>query len=137
MGRLCLLCDNTGFARASEVEGEHVDPYLVDPPREVWAVRRDESDSARRARNAERLDAIIASLQRDARLRAGAEVHEGPLRSVRLVSRFEQGLGRSGRRVLRTLEQLSPPGRMAVLSRHPRALDLFARLVPGELRPPV
>ena len=137
MGRLCLLCDNTGFARASEVEAEPVDPYLVDPPREVWAVKRDESDSARRARNAERLDAIIASLQRDARLRAGAEVREGALRSVRLISRVERDLGRDGRKVLRVLEQLSPPGRMAVLSRHPLALDLFARLVPGSLRAPV
>jgi hypothetical protein len=92
MGRLCLLCDNTGFASAREVEGERVDPYLVDPPREVWAVRRDESDSARRARNAERLDAIIASLQRDARLRAGVEVREDELRYVRVISRIGSGV---------------------------------------------
>ena len=137
MGRLCLLCDNTGFASAREVEGERVDPYLVDPPREVWAVRRDESDSARRARNAERLDAIIASLQRDARLRAGVEVREDELRYVRVISRIERGLGRTGQKILAVLESLPPGLRRSVLQRDEIALAVLASVVPGRIRAPL
>lgn len=139
-GRLCLACDNTGLRRATPQEradGLAYDPYLLNPPqRDTYNVARDESPSARRARDAERLDAIIASLRRDARLRSGDEVREGSLRAVRIVSRFDRNLGRDGRKVYDTLARLSPPTRLRVLRRDPKALDLFARLVPGSLRAP-
>lgn len=138
-GRLCLACDNTGLRPATKQErheGLSIDPYLLDRPRSIVTVKRDESQSARRARDAERLDAIIATLQRNVRLRAGVEVTEGALRSVRIIEQIEQRLGRDGRKILRVLERLSPPVRLAVLRRDPRALRHFARLVPGSLRTP-
>lgn len=139
-GRLCLACDNTGFRRATDQEkreGLAYDLYLLDPPRETYAVRRDESESARRARDAERLDTIIASLQRDARLRAGAEVREEALRGVRIVERLDRQLGRTGRKVLAALESFAPTVRRLVLERDEKALTLLAATIPGRIRAPL
>lgn len=140
-GRLCLACDNTGLRPATAKErneGMAVDPYLLDPPkRDTYAVRRDESTAARRARDGERLDAIIASLQRDSRLRAGVEVREGELRYVRMVDRIERQLGRTGRKILGVLESLPSDLRSDVLRREEHALALFASRIPGRLRAPL
>jgi hypothetical protein len=138
-GRLCLACDNTGLRRATEKEsldGLAFDPYLLDPPRETFAVRRDESDAARRTRDAERLNAIIASLQRDARLRAGAEVREGALRGVRIIARMERDLGRTGRVILGVLESLPADTRRRALARDEAALAYLAAAIPGRVRKP-
>lgn len=138
-GRLCLACDNTGLrpaTRQERNEGLAFDPYLLDRPRSVVTVKRDESQAARRARDGERLDAIIASLQRDARLRAGVEVREGALRSVRVIASMERGLGRTGRKILSVLESLPEDVRRAAIRGDERALSILAALVPGRVRTP-
>jgi hypothetical protein len=142
-GRLCLACDNTGLRPATSKEREDgmaFDPYLLTPPRAGYAVTRDQSEAALRARDLEQLSSAIEVLERNARIREGQEVHEGELAAVRLLDRLERGLGRDGRKVAQALGRLqivsSGLYRLA-LARDDRALDLLAQLVPGKLRGPV
>lgn len=141
-GRLCLACDNTNLRTATEqerAEGLSYDPYLIDPPRDNYAVKRDQSDSSRRARDIAQLDASIESLERAARLRDGQDVSEGDTRSLRVMETARRTLGRDGLKVLAVLVKIrdaSPGAYRAVLDGHPRALDLVAQAVPGKLRMP-
>lgn len=93
--KLCLACDNTGWrplTRQEREEGLGVDPYGAQISSGVTVVR-DESQSARRAREARRLDASIASLERMARIRAGLDAQEGrEARTFRVVSRKHRTL---------------------------------------------
>lgn len=114
LGGLCLLCDNTGFASTRDVlDGTPVDPYLVDPPRSGYAVRQDESYAARRTAAMERLNAEIAKLQRDARIRAGAEAQDDAMTSL---LRRVQGTRRD-HPTLRKVEWA-----LGVLARHDKSL---------------
>lgn len=100
-GKLCLACDNTGWRKVVGDE-EGVDPYSAQLSRGVTIVK-DESPSARRAREAERNDQILAGLERDARVRAGLEAMEDtPLRQFRSVTRKPF----TARRILRAVELL-------------------------------
>lgn len=138
-GGLCLACDNTGLRRATQQEREAglaYDPYFVNPLRGNYTAPPDESTSGRRAREAERIDRVIAELRRDARIRAGAEVHEGALRAVRYIEGAQRALGRMGRKVLREIERLSPELQHRVMARDPAALRLLAEAVPGRLWAP-
>lgn len=142
-GRLCLACDNTGLRPATAKEREDgmaFDPYLLSPPRERYAVTRDQSEAAVRARNLEQLSAAIEVLERNARIRDGLEVHEGELSHVRLLDRLEAQLGRDGQKVARVLDFLqrkSPLLYRSALSRNELGLTVVALLVPGRLREPV
>jgi hypothetical protein len=139
-GRLCLACDNTGLRPATRQEREEglaYDPYILNPPRTGFAVRRDESAAAKRTRDGERIDALIASLQRDARIRAGVEVREGPLRVLRAVERITRSLGPYGRRVLEGLERLPPSLRRSALAREEEGLRALAESTRGRLRAPL
>lgn len=138
-GRLCLACDNTGLRRATEkerIEGRAYDPYSLNLPKTTTGVRVDASDAARRSRDIARLDASIASLQRDARIRAGAEVVEDPiLRALRLVARRPPAL-RKIERALGHMREVYPDIYVGLYSRKKRSLQALALLVPGRIEPP-
>lgn len=123
-GKLCLACDNTGWRRRARNE-EGLDPYATEV--KAAGVRVVESASAKRAREGERIDKIIEGLKRDARLRAGVEVREGPM------DRFVRHVGRKDRqlvKIIRTIERLRARGvdRITPL--------LLAAEVPGRIREP-
>lgn len=135
-GRLCLACDNTGWRPLTRQEREEslgVDPYSAAISAGVTIVK-DESPSARKARDAERLDSVLAALQRNARIRAGLDVTEGrDSRTFRLVSRKDATLDR----ILVGLEQLKSRRRDLYEDAHARVLAL-ALIVPGRIeRAPV
>lgn len=141
-GRLCLACDNTGLRPATKgerAEDMAFDPYLLNPPRERYGVTRDQSDSARRARDLEQLSVAIETLERNARIREGTETHEGPLATVRMMDGLEHRLGRDGRKVARALDFLRrsyPLQYRQALDRHPVGLALVAGLIPGRIHAP-
>jgi hypothetical protein len=143
-GRLCLSCMNTGFVlddngAAADVDGLKLDPYLIDPPRDTYAVVRDQSDSARRARDLAQLDSAIESLERAARQREGLDVEEGEARILRVIGAVWHALGRDGRKVLTALLRLretSPTAYRRVLARDDAAVALLAATVRGRLRAP-
>lgn len=136
MGDLCLLCDNTGFARAREVEGEPVDPYLIDPPRSGYAVHRDESAAARRTASMERLNSEIARLQRDTRVRAGVEVPDDRvtalLRRVTALKRNHPTL-RKIEWALGLMRRYDAPMYRRALARDEDALLLLSRVIRGRI----
>lgn len=122
-GQLCLACENTGWRPCARGE-EGVDPYATDVKRGVVIV---ESTSRRKAREAQHIDNIIAGLERDARLREGAEVREGPMdRFVRVVGRKDGTL----KRILATIARLRLAG-VEHIDAH-----LLAVEVPGPIREP-
>jgi hypothetical protein len=133
MGNLCLACDNTGWRPLAKGE-VGVDPYAADISGGVTVVR-DESPAVQQAREAERLTASIAALERNARIRAGLEVREDrDLRNVRIVSRRPRILRKIGHglEVLRTRH----PGLYAQVPHRTQAAMLaLAMLVPGRIDP--
>ncbi len=86
-GKLCLACDNTGWRPATRKEREDGlarDPYSFELPKSQ--VKVTQSDSARRAQEASRLDSIIATLDRNAKVREGRDVLEDKdVRQFRIV----------------------------------------------------
>lgn len=137
-GDLCLLCENTGFATTRDVPGgEPVDPYLVDPPRSGYAVKRDESAAAQRTSRMERLNSEISTLQRNVRIRAGVEVPDD--RMTALLRRV-QGTRRDHptlRKVESALALLRHHDALLyarALGREPEALLLLSRLMPGRIK---
>lgn len=118
-GKLCLGCDNTGWRNVTDKERDErvgVDPYSSQLSSGITIVK-DESPASRRAREAERRDAVIAGLQRDARVRAGAEsLEDRSMRNFRLVDRKPHTV----RRILRAIEalRLRRPGDYEKLPRH-------------------
>lgn len=78
---LCLACGEhyrkpgwRPLTREERHDKMGVDPYSAELSAGITIVR-DESPSSRRARESERVNAEIATLQRNVRIRAGAEVH--------------------------------------------------------------
>lgn len=138
MGGLCLLCDNTGFASTSEVlDGEPVDPYLVDPPRTGYAVRQDESYAAKRTAAMERLDAEISKLQRNARIRAGAEAQDDAMTSLlRRVAgtRRDHPTLRKVEWALGVLRRHGQGLHERALARDPEVLLLMSKMLQGRLQ---
>lgn len=139
-GGLCLACDNTGLRRATSKErdeGLAYDPYLINPPRSTFAVRRDESDAARRTANMERLNAAISTLQRDARIRAGAEVPDDAitslLRRVQATRRDHPTL-RKLEWALGVMRRLDESLYVRALHRDHHALRLLGRMISGRLK---
>lgn len=133
-GGLCLLCDNTGFASKREVEGEPVDPYLVDPPRSGFAVKQDESYAAQRTAAMERLNAEIATLQRNARIRAGAEAQDDAMTSLlrRVAStRRDHPTLRKVEWALGVLRRNDPSLYRRALERDEEVLLLMSRMLAG------
>jgi hypothetical protein len=77
-GKLCLACDNTGWrplTRREREEAAGIDPYSAQTSKGITIVR-DESPASRRARASERIDADIAVLTRNERIRRGSELPE-------------------------------------------------------------
>lgn len=137
MGDLCLVCDNTGFASSKVMEGEPVDPYLVDPPRTGFAVRQDESYAAQRTAGMERLNAEISKLQRNVRIRAGAEVEDDAMTSLlRRVqgTRRDHPTLRKVEAALALMAQREPTMYRRAWERDPEALRLLSKLLIGRLQ---
>ncbi len=142
-GSLCLACDNTNLRRASAQEradGLAYDPMLLDPPRSTYTVVRDQSASGKKARDSEALDASIATLEHNERLRSGEEQREArEARFIRGLRGIERGLGRDGRKVLCALASLRVANRdyyVRAMRGDEAALAVVAALVPGRLRAP-
>jgi hypothetical protein len=88
----------------------------------------------------EQLSAALETLERNARIREGTEVHEGAMASVRTVERFERQLGRHGMKVARALDRMRSGNRtlyLLALARTPYALSVLAEMIPGRLRDPL
>lgn len=142
-GNLCLACQNTGIRLATQRERdeeEAEDPYMLNPPREGYGVTRDQSDSARRARDSAALDNAIESLQRNAMIRSGDEYGEDrDLASVRRVQNLWRTGGETLTKILHALAQLRrlrPQVYQSILARkHDGLLELCAH-VSGEIRHP-
>jgi len=146
-GRLCLSCMNTGFVLDqgggyAKVDGEPVDPYYVNLRKDGVTVKLDQSESAERAREIARIDNALDTLERNARIRDGLEVHEGELAAVRVTERLEASLGWSGRKVARTLNYLRTQGSTGeyvyrcAIDRQLVALMIVATLTKGRLDHP-
>lgn len=136
-GGLCLLCDNTGFASTKDVlDGTPVDPYLVDPPRSGFAVRQDESFAAKRTAAMERLNAEIAKLQRNARIRAGAEAQDDAMTSLlRRVqgTRRDHPTLRKVEWALGVMRRYDATLYRRAWERDPEALALMSKMLGGRL----
>lgn len=132
-GDLCLACDNTGWRPLARGE-EGIDPYAGNLPKTTTGVRVDQSAASERGRRLAHIDAQLAALHRDARIRAGMEAQEDYyLRALRIVSRkpktvkrIEQGLMRLRERYPELYHRL-PDDRLALV-----ALALFT---PGRIEP--
>lgn len=137
LGRLCLICNNTGFASKRDIpDGEPVDPYSLDTPKSATGIRTDQSPAGIRAAHMERLNAAIAALQRDSRLRAGAESQENQsMRLVRLVESTHHSHPILRRLVaaLGYLRQRHPSLYRAAVAREYRGLMALEVLLPGRL----
>ena len=87
-GKLCLACDNTGWRKATKKErdeGIARDPYSFELPKST--VKIVESESSRMAQEAARLDSIIMTLDRHARVREGTDTLEDrEVRQFRIIT---------------------------------------------------
>lgn len=134
--RLCLACDNSGWRPATKWErdeGLAIDPYATDVSSGFTVVRH-ESDSARRARDSRRMDAVISGLRRDERIRANLDAPE--TRESRWLAR----VGHKGRMLNKILVALE-----AIRDRYPEVymnaneeetLRLIAQIIPGKIDNP-
>lgn len=132
--KLCLACDNSGWRPAAEGE-EGIDPYSAQVPKRA-SVLLIESDATKKLAQLARLDASIASLERNGLVRDGIEAPEDrELRAYRIVTGRKEHY-RSLRRVLRGLRKLL----MVVPDALSRPRRMLARalvhLVEGRLAPP-
>jgi hypothetical protein len=133
-GRLCLACDNTGWRLRAHAE-EGIDPYAAELPRNGTVVSTVETTSSRKAREMARIEAALAILERNERIRAGEEIQEDAiLRSLRLVGSRSRTLHKISQAIdyLRSYS----PGLYSTLPTGRRGLIALALIVPGVIESP-
>lgn len=133
-GRLCLACDNTGWRALTEKErkeGAGIDPYSAQLAG-GFTVVRPESEGSRKAREARRVEAILAELERRERVRQGLEADEDPaMRSLRVVVTRKRGM----EKILRAYEWLKSE-RPSLYADPEMRLLAIAMIVPGRVHQP-
>lgn len=128
-GRLCLVCENTGWRRVYPWE-QGIDPYATDLKPGVTVALQ--SPSATAAAQAERINALIAALERGARVESGEEAPETrELRNFRLVAHKHTSLVR----IIATLGHMRSAHPSLLRLPRPDLCALLARIVPGSISP--
>lgn len=134
--RLCLACDNSGWRPATKWErdeGLAVDPYATDVSSGFTIVRH-ESDSAKRTRDSRRIDATLAVLRQNERIRANLDAPETV--ESRLLGRVSRRT-RTEVKILRALEHVRahrPDLYTDVYSEE--SLRFLASIIPGRIPQP-
>lgn len=134
--RLCLACNNSGWRPATAEErrdGSAVDPYAADPSSGMTVVRH-ESESAKRARDSRRIDAVLAVLRQNERIRANVDASETV--ESRLFGRVSRRT-RTEVKILRALEHVRAyyPDIYADVPSE-GSLRFLARIIPGQIPQP-
>ena len=132
-GKLCLGCDNTGWRKATHKEREEGlarDPYSFDLPKSQ--VKVVETESSRRAQEAARIDSIIATLDRHARVREGKDsLEDKNVRQFRMVTHRPK----AARQVIAALRRVQHHGFDLFIDRYELAM-LIGSMIGHKLDPP-